>query len=218
MWRPSCSAIIGHGCLSPPPTPSPQVILHNVTWSEFSVLSVWSKETASDYGHIHLEIFEPLSSSLSPAIAPSPAPPPLHPADPPDAFPLRPSRRPPSWWHDSPEASPSPCPPPPPPPITGRKFGAPQPTMFPNCMQLSHRYRVRWALDPGRRFVEIGLEAAVDGSHYLGFGWAAPESKGQFMQQADMTIAGMLAPVRGGGGKKGAQWVVRTRVRVGSDR
>ncbi|GJP74165.1 hypothetical protein CLOP_g4793 [Closterium sp. NIES-67] len=183
----------------------------NVTWDDFKLLSVWSRTTASDYGHIALEIIEPPAPppaqapapSFSPAPssspAPSPAPSPLAPASSPQppeplipgpdtpspghALPSEPSYTPP------PQAPPLPSPTPPPKPRARR--GARQPTMFDNCMQLSHRYRVRWTLDEENGFVDVGLEAVVgSGPHYLGFGWADPDSVTKFMGFADVVIAG----------------------------
>eukprot|EP00271_Cylindrocystis_brebissonii_P019737 TRINITY_DN6184_c0_g1_i1.p1 TRINITY_DN6184_c0_g1~~TRINITY_DN6184_c0_g1_i1.p1 ORF type:complete len:1113 (+),score=201.56 TRINITY_DN6184_c0_g1_i1:171-3509(+) len=84
---------------------------------------------------------------------------------------------------------------PPPPPVGPEKFhGQWQPTMFENCMQLSHRFRVRWTLNEKNGSVDIGLEAAVDPTYYLGFGWAAPEEAGEgnpsMMVESDLTIGG----------------------------
>ncbi|CAI5464398.1 unnamed protein product [Closterium sp. Yama58-4] len=84
-----------------------------------------------------------------------------------------------------------PLPSPPPPAKLRVKQGQRQPTMFDNCMQLSHRYRVRWTLDEARGFVDVGLEAVVgSGPHYLGFGWADPDSVTKFMGFSDVVIAG----------------------------
>ena len=80
--------------------------------------------------------------------------------------------------------------------------------MFDNCLQLSHRFRVRWTVAPDKASVDVGLEAAVDLNSYLAFGWADPEALDDLMPYADLIIAGYDDMVRLQPGR-GRRWASR---------
>lgn len=194
------------------------VELENTTWNKLGILAVWSQATASDYGHIKLDYGNKTKKNNGDEETKDPEgdpddgdynnsngygirnPPPvgnitgtLGTAKPPSlavASPLAPGAVP----SPSPMAGPSPrsqpLPSPSPPPPAPEKLGRWQPTMFDNCMQLSHRYRVRWTLNLTDFTVDIGLEAAVGSTDYLGFGWPDQRETIDRMMYANLVIAG----------------------------
>ncbi|KAL3683605.1 hypothetical protein R1sor_001627 [Riccia sorocarpa] len=144
----------------------------NYTWDQFNVLSVWDKPTGSDFGHVLLEYYIPETpvDGPPPQISPAPAPGP-------------------SAWAPSapPTTANEPAPSPSVPVLTGEK----QPTMFENCISLTPTYRMRWTLNAAAKTIDIGLEAALSKSQYMGFAWAQPGIKEGFMLGADAVVAGM---------------------------
>ena len=195
-----------------------EVQLVNATWSDMGILAVWSTEMASDYGHIVLSTnFTETKEPGRPPPPPFP-PPALHP--PPHSLSLSPANAEVIPEEDGPTSAPSPdsdslpyLPPAPEPdaalplaPPPPEKLGPARPTMFQNCLQLSHRFRVRWTVSPDKASVDVGLEAAVDLSSYLAFGWADPEALDDLMPYADLIVAGYNDMVRGQPGSRWHGW------------
>ncbi|GER51672.1 DOMON domain-containing protein [Striga asiatica] len=75
--------------------------------------------------------------------------------------------------------------------LSGIESSAPseQPTMFENCKVLSDGYRVRWSLNEGENFIDIGLEAAIGIQYYMAFGWANPNAT-SLMVGGDVAVTG----------------------------
>ncbi|GBG88691.1 hypothetical protein CBR_g48221 [Chara braunii] len=169
-----------------------QVRLDNVSWEGISILGVWSRETATDYGHVKLQAVTdptpqatvfPNMSSQEQSSTPAPGP----------QF----ERSPPSsggdaslTWKDD-RAHPS-----------GGSFlravrkGAAQPTMFENCLELSAgKVRVRWTVNKDNSTVDFGLEAAVPRSMYIAFGFVDPAAavEDDLMRKSDVAVAGYAA-------------------------
>ncbi|KAJ7519448.1 hypothetical protein O6H91_20G039000 [Diphasiastrum complanatum] len=153
------------------------VALSNVTWEQIQVLGVWDTSTASDFGHILLQLYVSDQENGIPAPALSPTEWPPTPAP---ALAFAPALSPsPLSMSPSPIPSPSPV-----------KMGSPQPTVFENCLPLTQSYRLRWTVNWMDHSVDIGLEAAVTESHYMGFGWAKPGSFHDLMLEADVVVVG----------------------------
>eukprot|EP00850_Spirogloea_muscicola_P018145 SM000163S02313 [mRNA] locus=s163:117559:130545:+ [translate_table: standard] len=155
-------------------------LANGVTWDSIGLLGVWSRATASDYGHILLQVVES-------AEAPSAAPQRRRKGD--LGRPL--------FGAGSPSPAPAPgVAPQPSSALDGLgshsgKHGVKQWTMFRSCKKLSATYRVRWTLDAEAGVVELGLEAIVLPSQYLAFGWANPAGDvKQPMVGADVTVVG----------------------------
>ncbi|XP_044464372.1 cytochrome b561, DM13 and DOMON domain-containing protein At5g54830 [Mangifera indica] len=64
------------------------------------------------------------------------------------------------------------------------------PTMFNNCKELTKKYRVRWSLDVDKKFIDIGLEAAIGIQNYMAFGWADPSKGTGLMLGSDVAVTG----------------------------
>lgn len=158
-----------------------QVTLNNYTWDDFRVLGIWDMTTASDFGHILLEPTRTLDAGAG---EPQVAPPTV--AMPPSPFPseaLAPGPAPESSTTEG----------------HGTQIirGESQPTMFENCAQLSPSIRLRWTVNWGHGSVDIGLETPLAKSEYISFGWASALSKGHYMINSDVVIAGFNEEVRG---------------------
>lgn len=147
-------------------------LLKGLAWEDIKVLSVWDSATASNFGHIILQLNQsappPTSGgpvveapNFPPTLGPSPllAPPPL----------------------DDGSSSPP----------TSSMMGNWEPTMFENCVALSPSFRVRWTLGVVPGTVDIGLESALTKTQYMAFGWAKPGITEQYMIGADVVVAGI---------------------------
>lgn len=68
--------------------------------------------------------------------------------------------------------------------------GAPQPTSFDSCIELSPKLRLRWTVDRENNSIDIGLEGALGDQEFMALGWAVPGALKNYMGHADVVVTG----------------------------